>query len=208
MSRLALVISVVLVSFNSAHAFELKPVVGINLGSSKVSPEAASTTYGGRNGLLLGALMEVGLIPGLFALEFGALRVPYGSSAVTTSGASITTVEASWSVIQLPLVLRMTALPIVSFGAGPYMGFALGQVSTTISGTGLTTTSSDSDLTSAAKTDFGALLSCAAKFPLLPLVDFLFDARLLVGFKNLTDAAGSSVKINHIQMMAGAAIGF
>lgn len=130
----------------------------------------------------------------LLSLETGGLMVNRKYSMGTQSFA--------FTRLQVPAVIRVTALPIISFGAGPYAEFSMGDVafenSTTNQKLNLSYESLNFD-----STDFGLVACIGADIPMAPLMKLTFDLRYNLGLKDYDNSASVSRKFGGLQFLAG-----
>ncbi len=202
MRKLSLAIAL-LVSLQT-FAFDIKPNVFWDNASPNISPVASGVKYQGKDKVSGGILLEFPLIAGL-SLETGGLLLGYASKSIDST--INYDVETQWSMISIPVVARYSFLHFLSVGAGPYFSFAAGSKAKVKSvANGTTTTETEPDLTSAAKSDFGILGSFGAHVGLTKSFGLFGDLRYLLGLKNMTDVAGVSAKYNHLLFMAGVTI--
>lgn len=198
----ALALGMVFLTSTSARAFDLQPVVGLNLFSPKHAVnDVASTTYSGKVGVGFGGFINFSLLPG-FEVQTGAmyLKNPY-------SIASAPPLDVSYSVLHVPVMVRFTALPIVSIGAGPYFNFLMGNVSVTNTVTGTTTEFTTAALNRSSN-DMGIVVGAAADLPLAPMLKLVADVRYYFGLKDQDDSVVDSFKSGGIMFLAGVKFGF
>jgi hypothetical protein len=193
-----LVTAVLAFASTPAHAFDIGVLGGFQ--TNNVSQTGGVITFNSDLTPSFGAFVKGGLAPG-FSLE---LDVLYSQTKYTSPDLNGGT-DVSFHSWQFPLLVRFTALPLVSFGAGIQFEKATGQL--TIASGGV---SQDVDF---ASNDFGTTnwsLPLVAGFhlPLAPAIDFLVDLRYLIGLTNLeTNGSGnSSTKISHFQALAGVSL--
>lgn len=185
MKKTFVLLSFVLASFgasNSAHAFGLSAVGSYNLPSVSYTPSQA--TVPSMTGTIgFGGLLSFGAFPG-FDFEIGALYTPYKYTLLN--------VTSSWNTLMIPVLLRFKLLPIISVAGGLFYAAPMGDG--TVEGT---TTTFD------VKSNLGATLSAAARFPLAPTLGILIDARYNIGLKDVSTTAGIETKLNSLQVLAG-----
>jgi hypothetical protein len=185
----------------SAHAFGIAGVVGGDLSTLSISPASSGIVSGSKFGFGIGALASMDVFPG-FEAELGAL---YMARSVSQTLSTLETDITANSLI-IPLQLRFTALPFISFGAGVYFADNLSFSSS--SGTVGGTFTSNATTTGFSSTDFGALVSARFRMPILPTIGAFLDARYLIGLANeqSPSVSGQSYHINGLELLAG--VGF
>jgi hypothetical protein len=193
------------------QAFELAVVGALNFPSVSVDQATTPQILSGTAGVGAGVLMGVGLVPELLDLEIGALYMPRkinfsgaagaGAAAVSTSGGS------SFKYLEVPVMVRFVALPLVSVGAGAYYAQALGDVSLNLNNANGTTSDATDTYSGQGikKSDFGLVGSVGLKFPILPTLDLLVDARYLLGLVNTDDTGLQTRKNRSFETLVGVA---
>jgi len=185
-----------------AHAIELTVLGGLNLHSSSVDPEAAGTETGGGTGAAFGALIGWEFIPA-FGLETGALFVKKDNNVKATG----TDLETSHGAIEVPLMLRFTALPILSVGGG--LVYTRNSRTTSREGTLLSASVNDEIEAAALKrNEWGARLNARIGMPLVPLVSAVLDLNYVLGLSDIDLDPNASSKTREFQVLVGASIGF
>jgi len=193
LTRLILGLSVLLAASNAHALIGVAPVGIANFDSSTSSVSGVGVTLDGKVGLGLGGLVTVPFGP-LLSLETGLLLFSRKhTSAFTTS---------SHGRLQIPAMLKITSLPIVSFGAGPYLEMAIGDVGLKNEITGLESTVTYEAL-NRDSTDYGIAAAISADVALAPLIALLFDVRYQIGLKNLSRTASTEFKFRGFQVLAG-----
>jgi hypothetical protein len=203
MIRLFILASAFFMTVPSAKADFIKvgAMVGATDTSANISTSTSSTSTSSKFGLGLGAMVEFPLMP-LLRLEVDALLVTQSYTALGT--------DTTHKYLQVPVLLRLTALPIINVGVGAFYAAGLGSISTTPSGS---TVSVDRDYSVAGlkKSDFGIMASVAADWSVAPLIALFADIRYQIGLMNLVEVPGatdSSFKFNVLSLYAGVKFGF
>ncbi len=183
-----------------ASAFELG-VVGV-LGYTTYAPSPAdpTSTYSANSGLGYGVLVDFPWVPRLLAVEGGLFYVPRSIHSVTSLGPADTTFNS----LQIPVLVRFTGLPLVSFGAGGY--FAGGLVNTSVSMNGWANPF-DFSVVGLSQVDFGVLGSAALSLELLPGFNLYLDARYLLGLTNASTLPGVTAHFEELQLLSGIKLG-
>lgn len=180
----------------AAKTLDVSVVGTVNLENSRVSSSLGSIDSPGRLGLGFGALVGLPLHRHL-ALQPGLLLINRKNSVGSES--------FSFTRVQIPVLARVTALPIVSFGVGPYIEFPMGDI-------GYERNGAKADLTYESQgfdsTDFGLVASVGADIGLAPLIDLTFDLRYCLGLKDYDTLAADSRKWGGLLLLAGIKIGF
>ena len=146
-------------------------------------------TYGGKFNAGFGAFVRGDMIPGL-DLEIGAtlLKRTYNLNDLATF---------DYQTLELPIMLRVTAIPILTVGGGIYGAFKLGSQTT------------DPAVAAVAPTvkgfDFGLVGALGVEFPFGPAGVFA-ELRYLFGLTNMDDGGGS-FQTRNMQGIAGVRIG-
>ncbi len=188
---------VALSSVNANAVVKVNVLGGVNFadqstsGGSVVSSKAAFS---------YGATAQLPMLP-LFDIEAGILSVGK-KSKFEAAGSGYVASSRGW---EIPVMLRFTALPVLSVGAGLYYAMLGDEIEVTESNSVLVPNGKRT--TAGETTDLGAKLSARAHFPLAPLTDFLVDLNYNFGLKDLDKSAGSS-KTRDYALMAGIAFGF
>lgn len=177
-----------------------------------------------------GLLMRAGLEQNV-ALEFGVLYLPREmtsnfSLSGAASGNGAYTTQWDFNYIQVPVLIRIHLLPMVSLGVGAYYAHAIGQIkeTNTAPGGGTITGSSNPNFysygdKSVPTDDYGLEAALGAQLPLTSSVKFYADFRYLWGLQNialpastaLLTSGGLQADTNHwrdIQFLAGLSFAF
>jgi hypothetical protein len=141
-----------------------------------------------------GALLPLWESP--FSLESGASWLREASER-TVSG-SVSTRRTEW--IQVPLLLHYHFDHSMSLGAGGYVSFARGMVSTTDS---VSTINQPYDTAQMQTLDIGLLIDLRARFHLSESFSFILDARYQHGFQDLSTVTTKTLFARSIQMLGG-----
>lgn len=195
---LALVGAVAFGFASDANAISVSGVGLMTRGAPSFEP--AVTNLSSPLGFGFGALAAFGVAPG-FEAETGLLFAP------TVFGQGDPATERKFQQVQIPLLLRFTAAPMVSVGAGGYYAMNTGDLETTPAGG--TTTTQPLENTNIGGSDLGLVGSVGVNFSLAPMVSFLVDARYLLGLKDWDERGGADVaKTRQLQVLAGVSVGF
>jgi hypothetical protein len=198
-----------------AHALlRLSPVVGLNWSSSTSDPPNPLEPQA-RPALGFGGLLGLDLTDGGLELELGALYKQHkvgqdDDAKLTAAGFSgVSELQASVNSLELPLVFRLTSLPVIRPGAGLYYSTYLGKGTLTFTNAAGNEVSTevdfDSPSTQSEKTDLGALLSVQAVLPLAPTLGLLLDTRYKLGLKD-TDKSSDVEKTRELEVLAGVSL--
>ncbi|MBL7714109.1 MAG: hypothetical protein JNL01_01500 [Bdellovibrionales bacterium] len=187
MKKMLLAVSLVVAAVAnapSAHAFGLSAVGSYNIPTLSITP--APVTLPTTSGTIgFGGLLSFGAFPG-FDFEVGALYTPYTVEVPSVS-------KTTWNSLMIPVLLRFKLLPIVSVAGGLFYDLPL--TDGTVTGSG----SSTVDI----KSNFGATLSGALRFPIAPTLGLLIDGRYNIGLKDTSTVAGQTSKMGGVQILAG-----
>lgn len=177
----------------SAQAFDLSVVGVANFESARYSNLVGSVDTSGKMGLGFGGLLDFD-IGRTMAFETGALLVnrKYSIGATTTS----------FSRIQLPAMIRITALPIIHFGAGAYLEFSMGDIGIESSTTN-TKVNVSYEAANFDSTDFGVVASVGADIPVAPLMSVTVDLRYNLGLKDYDNSIAITRKFSGLQVLGG-----
>lgn len=206
MSRFLLAWVLITVFFGAAQAsaFELSLVgatnftsPSINFGGSTATGYTAKAAFGG------GALLGFGLLPGL-ELELGGLYLGRHYTYPISSGMA----EDSFNAIEVPILLRITALKYITIGGGGYYARPTGQETYTVTPTGGSGQATTSSALDTFKPDFGAVGSVQLRLPLNFAANFLIDGRYAYGLTNASKIAGETLKFREAQALFGLNFGF
>lgn len=190
MKKLALVF--LFLAFN-AQAFDLSIVGTANFESSRVSNLVGSVDASGKMGLGFGGLLD---------FEVGQTMVFETGALLINRKYQIGNIHSSFSRIQLPAMIRITALPIIHFGAGAYMEFSMGDVGVENATTGIKASSSYEFL-NYDSTDFGVVASVGADIPVAPLMSMTVDLRYNLGLKDYDNSVAVTRKFSGLQILGG-----
>jgi hypothetical protein len=178
-------------TFAFTDTLELSAVGAVNFSTPGVSVNNSNVSTSGRTVFGFGGLASFPMAP-LFRLESGVLYLPTSYSA---SGTNVT-----FNTLHVPILVEFTLLPFLSFGAGPYIGFLVGGLSST---TNNQTTTVSYDTANMSRFDFGLSANAALTLPIHPGMGILVDIRYLLGIKNLENTAGNSLKSSGFVILAG-----
>ena len=178
---------------------------GLNFASPSYTNAVSPITTTTNSAVSFGVLFDKSFTP-LFAIESGLLYNNENVGATSTGFAG----SIKMKRLHIPLMLRMTALPFVSVGAGLYYENGTGDV--TVDYTLPTTTSLTQSYSAASlkKEDYGMDFDVRFKMPLTPGLGLVLDCRYQLGLmQRSTDTAlGSSYKSKNITALAGVQLGF
>lgn len=177
---------------NAYGQLALSGVGTLNLESVKREFNGTAATTSGKAGIGLGALLTIPA-GSLLSLETGALLInrKYESAGTTLA----------FGRLQFPLLLKFSALPIISFGAGPYLEMGFGDITqTTAAGA---STNFTYDAANFDSTDIGLCASVNADLPLAPFFKLTLDARYNMGLNDLDRSTNDSLKFGGLQFLAG-----
>lgn len=157
-------------------------------GSSSTPPPAGALLTGNFN-FGFGAFVRGDLVPGL-DLEIGAdvIQRTYGVNGIG---------DFNFKALEIPVMVRLTAIPVLTAGAGLYGAFKLGD-----------TVQNPNPLVGAPTLkgfDFGLIAALGVEFPLGPAGLFA-ELRYLFGLSDIDDGA-NSLQTRNIQGVAGVRIG-
>lgn len=169
------------VALPKAHASGIGVYGAFNLTGTSSAP----ATYGGKFNLGFGAFVRGDMIPGL-DLEIGAtvLKRTYDTNPGTFD----------FQTLEIPVMLRVTAIPVLTLGGGIYGAFKLGSI-----------TNNGGTPPALKGFDFGLCLAGGVEFPLGPAGLFA-ELRYLFGLANLDDGGGT-FQTRNVQGIAGVRIG-
>ena len=178
-------------------------VVGVAMPSYTIGASTTVTTVP-KLGFGFGAIAGVySPFPG-FTIETGILMTPHKftlDSTTTSPGTYLATDTLTMNFLTVPILLRFDLLPVLSFGAGGYLGFASGTITRT---TGSTDSPESYDQNNLNKSDFGLMASASVGLPVFPMVKILFDLRYLHGLANLSKLTDkSTATMKDLQLWAG-----
>lgn len=198
---LRLTLPLVLFTLSSAPAradlLALSAVGGLNFSDLSVSslPTGESTSMGTNFGF--GVLGAYGFFPG-FAAELGVLDMPRSVNLNDSAGKSISSVTGSY--LEIPLLVRFTALPIISFGAGAYYAHTLGNPSVSVLGGSSVSANYPSNYS---QSDFGLEGSVAASYSIMPMISVFADLRGLLGLVNEDSSGATTQHYRNVEILAG-----
>lgn len=187
-----------LFSLVSTSAFASISIVGaLNEGTLTGSGESdslsAKPAFGA--GILIDHPISIGT-----AIEFGAI---YQGRKYDDTSSNYT---VSSNAIQIPVLLRFTLLPMISFGAGGYWETGSGDITLTNDTDGSKSTLTYSGL-GVKQSDMGLVGSIRLNFLMGPGMGFLVDGRYNYGLTN-TSNNGTTITNRAFQVLAGISLGF
>lgn len=200
-----LAITLLFLATPRANAASLLDLSFVGIGTfarPSISNASGSTSTSGRLGIGFGALAGFPMGKAL-GLEVGALYLPHKYST-NSFGFVGTETNTSLTSLTFPVLVRITAIPLISFGAGPYMAFAMGDIASQ-TGTTAETTSTYS-VSNMGTTDFGVMASAALELPIAIAARVLFDLRYQIGLSNVSQSTTFSFKYNNLFLMGGVKI--
>jgi len=200
MKKILAVLILSTVSIGSASALELSALGGLTMGGPNVS--GGAITYSNGTGITYGALLGFNMMPG-FGFETGVLSIGKKFKSTNAGVESENTMRA-WEV---PLLLRFTALPVLSFGAGAYYQLSDKTVKSKAVATGVETVYNVSDL-SKKRQDIGLKANARAAFPMAPTLKIILDASYKMGLGDRDTNAAVTDKNSEIDLLAGVSFGF
>ena len=173
----------------SAQAAHVNVLAGLTRANPDTGIPSSSSTA-----VSFGATLDFAILP-FFDVETGLMSVGvkygYGSTDVKTRA------------MEIPLLLRFTAIPLVDFGAGAYFQKYNGTYSSTTSGV---ETTGISWAPGTKQNDFGAKVSARLLLPLAPFTHFIVDANYKLGLFNLAQVG--TFKTRELGVLVGLGFGF
>lgn len=128
--------------------------------------------------------------------ELGVLYVPRKiSGAVTGTGAST---DITFNTLEIPVLLRFQAIPLLSLGFGAYYGYRLGDPSLSAGGTVPAFNRHD---------DYGLMAAAGFEFPFGP-AGLLAEARYVFGLRDQSADNTGSLYWRNWEVVAGVKFGF
>jgi hypothetical protein len=177
-----------------ATAFEIAAVGSLNLTSPNETQIVSTGTYASQMTIGFGALAGFEMTRA-FLFEIGAIYQPRAFN----NGFQ----NLSFTMLEIPFVIRFNPLPIVSFAAGGYVAYGLGNYSAQTVGAP-TSQSIDYGASGYNRVDWGLVASVAANIPLWPDFSLLFDLRYYFGLQNLdANSEVGSLLFRDAQLLAG-----
>lgn len=164
-------------------------IAGVTGSSATPPANPLPPSYSGRWNAGFGAFVRGDMVPGL-DLEIGAsvLKRTYALNDLGTM---------DFQTLEIPVMLRLTALPIFTAGAGLYGAFKLGNQNNAAAIAGIAPTLKGFD--------FGLVAAAGVEFPFGPAGVFA-ELRYLFGLADLDDGA-NSLQTRNLQGVAGVRIG-
>jgi hypothetical protein len=209
MKKLVLIVLFGIFAASAAQAgARVNALGGITMANPSESGVTPVSTYKAKSAMTYGATVDFDVNP-MIAIETGILSVG-GKIEITTSGVVDTAVTRA---IEVPFLVRFTALPILDFGVGGYYQKFNSTFELTDSAGTKTTYNWNTDFFNKT-TDYGAKLSARLMLPLAPMIKFVVDANYKMGMANLNDSslagstAGRTFKNREMAALAGISIGF
>lgn len=199
------VLAAALSSPREARAFGLDLLGGLNRSQPSVSsPGLTDLTTKAGSTATYGAFLDFRL-DRAFSLETGVQVLP--RTYVTDVPSLLTGYTSTIRYLEVPLLLRFNALPLLSFAAGGYFAQGIGDTELVgrVGGTQIAVIQSI-ESASIRKQDYGLLGSVRIELPLAPAIRLLVDGRYLYGLRNV-DTSGGSLKWRDLQLMGGLGFG-
>ena len=191
-----------------ASLVEVAGVGTVNFSTPRLSDANGlpPTAISPKMGLGVGALVYFPFFPG-FNLETGVLYVSHRSN-ITLVGS--TPGQLGLTSLMVPVMIRFTALPVVSFGAGIYGAKGIGKVSSYDPATGNLITELTYAEANTSDFDLGAIVGASLNISLLPMTSILIDLNYYLGLKNLdtTNNPNQTIRLGGILGMVGVKFGF
>jgi hypothetical protein len=184
---------------SSAEAFDLGVVGAANMTMPTFGNSSVTYNTSGQVTLGFGALVGFDILKA-FQLEGAVLYIPrsYNNGLQTTT----------FTMLEIPVVFRFTALKFINFGAGVYYATGLGNYNIQVN-TVSSSTAADYTATGINRTDFGVLASVGLNIPLLPELKLLADLRYYLGLQNLyVNPSAGTFNLRDLQLLAGIKFSF
>lgn len=198
----------ILLSSSWAHALaEISVVGGVHQIRIQSTGTGGNASGSASLGPVAGASFHFTLIPLLLGFDAGVVHL--WAERTTTQGGSWIETQARWKELQIPLILRLTALPVISPGVGLYYGLGMGNIDHTTKVAGVFQSSGSSSYQQAGLRGghVGWVGSLRARFPLVPLVDFVVDGRYVSSLSDQARDASDTYKTSSVQILAGVKVG-
>lgn len=197
MSALKWGLTVLLVALWSrpVSASSVSLVGGGSLSNAVFTPAVGFTTSSHSLALGGGVVVDYRLAKKL-ELEVAFLYLPRGYAKQAFGQPAA---ETTLTTFQGSVVIKTRLLPFFSLGAGGYYARGLGAVSTS-STAGVTT--EDLGLTIKAD-DYGLVAAMVVDIRIIPYLDIVMHGRYLLGMQNASAAAGTTLTLNDLQVLAG-----
>lgn len=178
---------------------------GLNYNKNSISPEDTTQTISSKGGLTYGATFEFSMVP-MFSIELGALSVArVNKYDLGATGVATTTSRG----LEIPLMFRFTALPILDFGIGGYYAKTPKKYKVSDSTiVGFPDGEYDIDPTEVESSDYGVRASVRGKFPVAPMIKILVDVNYSMGMKDIDKDPAVTEKNREFALLAGASFGF
>lgn len=206
--NLVLILMSALLPFAS-YAVEVTLLGGVNMASTnmKYNQTLVTTTTKSSTTMAGGVLFDFPAAMNVVMIETGIIYKK-AKSKVTVSalGSVLGSSEDETTRLQIPILIRFTKLPIVSFGLGGYWEAGLGDVKNTDSaGTKTNISYANSGYFAP---DYGLLGDIRFTFPVAPKFGLVLDANYSYGLaersNNKADAtSGYSLKSSALTILAG-----
>jgi hypothetical protein len=199
----------------SAFALGIDFVGGANtstVNNTLINPQTSvSTNAQGGSGYEYGVLIESG--GHFFGLQTGALYIQRQDTVNLVVGANTVSANSTWNSIEIPLLLRLHALPFLVIGAGGAYYLGQGQITYkqtdpgNIAGGNASGSASYSDY-GRVTNDFAAVASAEIDVPLAPTAHLLLRADYQYGLTNLDNSGTYDQKISVLSYMGGLGFSF
>jgi hypothetical protein len=191
----------------SAFGFDISVVGGGTLGSEQVTagaPYPFGIGFVSKSGIAFGggALLAVPLMESVLDLELGALMMPRKNTLVASGPALASEIssEETMPTFQVPVMIRLNLIKIISLGGGVYYWWGTGMITQASGGSSSSHTWSDAGYNAR---DYGFTASVAVTMPILPKLGLRLDARYLYGMTNLSTTSGITYETRDLQILAG-----
>jgi len=157
---------------------------GVDRGSlASPNPYSGNTSFGG-------GVMIRGAGNPFFNLELNALYAPR-KYAFAGGG------QATFPMLEIPLMLRFTPIPLLAFGFGGYYAVKIGDVSTT------GTLPAAYNPPTFGTHDYGLVGAAGLQLPFGPMMAFLLEARFLMGLADLDPSLVGVLKVRQWEFVGG-----
>jgi len=165
---------------------------------------SASTSYSAKGAISGGSTIDFGIAP-VISFETGLLSIGQSTKSTVSGLGELTQVSRA---LEIPLMLRFDALPLLSLGVGGY--YAMINSKYKIQGSTIALLPDGEytiDKSQNETTDYGLRFGGRLLLPLAPMVRALIDASYDMGLKDL-DKGASTSKTKQYALMVGASFGF
>lgn len=209
MKKIVMATALSLVTLGTSQAgMHLNVMGGMNFANITVEPAVATTTYSAAGAISGGVTLDFGIAP-MLAFEIGALSVGQSVKITSTAVGATGSYTRTQRAIEIPVMFRFTALPMLDLGVGGYYGMLPSKYKiekSTI--TGVTDGEYTVDKDTYETTDYGLRFGARFLLPMTPMARFLVDASYNMGLKDIDKTAAGKQKGKEYSIMAGASFGF